>query len=102
MTDPHDDTYTLAAAMACRWLSAYHARDDQAGEILHALTADPRGLALAFGALGEMFVQTLVKLDAGGALEGGVQVYLDRLALNMGAVGDDVIERYRGDTGGEG
>lgn len=94
-----DDSYALAAALATRWLAAYHAQDDQATAMLHALTADPRGLALAFGALGEMFVSTLTKLERDGALEGSTQVWLDRLALNHGAAADEVVAKYReGDT----
>jgi hypothetical protein len=92
------DTYTLAAAMACKWLAAYHAQDDQAGDILRALAVNPRGLALAFAALGEAFLSTLTRLDADGALEGGVQVHLDRLALNCGALADDVVARYGEET----
>jgi hypothetical protein len=97
MTDPtaNDDSYTLAGAMACKWLAAYYAQDDQAGDILRALTVDPRGLALSFGALGELFVSTLSRLDADGVLEGGVQVWLDRAALSFGAAADDVVKRHR-------
>jgi hypothetical protein len=92
------DSYTVAAAMACRWLSAYFAQDDQAGDILRAMAADRRGLAMAFAALGEAFISTLQKLDADGAIEGGVQVHLDRLALNTGALADAVVTRYRGEA----
>jgi hypothetical protein len=102
MTDEQvtpDDSYTLGAAMATRWLAAYHAQDAQAGEMMRALTADPRGLAVAFGALGECFVSTLTKLDRDGALEGRVQVWLDRLALNFGAAADLVVTKYRGEGG---
>ena len=74
--DSTDEGYTLSAAMAARWLSAYHAREDRAGAMLQALMADPRGLTRAFGALGDLFLNTLDKLDADGGLEGGVQLWL--------------------------
>jgi hypothetical protein len=101
MTDPlpnpdtDNEQYLLAGSMAAQWLAAYHAQDDQRVGILQALTADQRGLALAFGALGEMFLGILAKLDADGAIEGGVQVWLDRQALNFGAAADAVVAKYR-------
>jgi hypothetical protein len=52
--------------------------------------------ALAFAALGDVFINTLTRLDRDGAIEGGVQLWLDRLALNAGAAADDVVSRYRG------
>ena len=99
---PHDDlrdSYAIAAAMAARWLSAYCAREPRAEAMLQALLAEPRALARAFGALGELFLNTLTKLDADGVIEGGVQVWLDRLALNTGAAADAVVARYRADEG---
>jgi hypothetical protein len=96
MPDPNvDETYTLAASMACRWLAAYHAQDDQAGQMLYALRADPRGLALAFGALSDVFINTLKRLDRDGHLEGGTQLWLDRLAMNAGARADEVVARHQ-------
>jgi hypothetical protein len=97
--DPNHDSHTIASAMACKWLAAYHADDPNAGELLQALKADPRGLALAFGALADLFVSTLNKLDQDGAIEGGVQLWLDRLAMNLGAAADSVVSRYRGEAG---
>lgn len=93
-----DDGYTVAAAMACRWLASYFAQDDVTGDILRVLAADPRSLAMAFAALGEAFISTLQRLDADGAIEGGVQLHLDRLALNTGALADAVIARHRGEA----
>src|ERR1700739_2210037 len=35
------DSYTLPAAMACRWLAAYYAQDAQATQFLHAFHRGP-------------------------------------------------------------
>jgi hypothetical protein len=101
MTAPDNDheRQALSAALATKWLAAHHAEDEDAGPIMRALLADPRGLALAFGALGELVISVLTKLDADGAIEGGVQVYLDRLALNCGAAADAVVARHIGEGG---
>lgn len=95
MSDTNHDDYTLAASFATRWLASYNAQDDdQARAIL--TTLDHRGLAMAFGALGEIFIQTLTKLESDGALQGGgVQQWLDRLAINTGAIADEVAAKYR-------
>jgi hypothetical protein len=97
----HDaDSFKLAAGMVCRWLASHYAGDDNAGAILAALRADPRTLAMALGALGEAFIQSLEKAQRDGNLEGSVQVWLDRLALNSGAEADAVVKRHRGDAAG--
>lgn len=96
--DPDQDNHTLASAFATRWLAAYYAQDDQARVILETL--DHRGLAMMLGALGEIFISTLTKLERDGSLQGGgVQQWLDRLALNVGAEADEVAAKYRGDNG---
>jgi|SRR5271163_313852 len=100
MTNPafdfNADDGVLAASFAARWLASYHAQDDQARVILQTL--DHRGLAMMTGALGEIFIQTLAKLERDGALQGGgVQQWLDRLALNTGAAADAVAAKYRND-----
>lgn len=92
-----DDSYTLAASMAARWLAAHHAQEPQAADMMNALLAEPRGFALVFGALADLFLNTLSKLDRDGALQDGAQVWLDRLALNAGAAADEVVARHRGD-----
>jgi hypothetical protein len=92
-SDPPADSYALAASMATRWLSAYCAQEDQADQMLAALTSEPRGLALAFGALGQIMLDLLEKLNKDGAIEGGVQLWLDRLALDTGAAADEVVTK---------
>jgi hypothetical protein len=102
MSDPSSaagETYVIASAMAMAWLAAFYAEDAQAGQMLDALRSDSRGFALAFAALGDQFVNVLTRLERDGALEGGVQVWLDRLALNAGAAADEVVSRYRGGNG---
>lgn len=97
---PDADSFALASSMAARWLAAYNAQDGPAVEqMLAVLRADPRGLLLAFTALGEMFIATLTKLDREGVLQGPVQVWLDRSALNHGARADEVVARHqKGDS----
>jgi hypothetical protein len=97
---PENDQYLLAGAIAARWLAAHHAEDASASEMFHRLQSDQRGFGLAFGSLAEMFLGVLEKLDRDGAIEGGVQLWLDRQALNFGAAADGVVERYRGAEGG--
>lgn len=97
MTDEQpDESYVLASAMACQWLAEYHAMGTRANGMLEALVSDPRGLMQAFAALGDVFINTLTRLERDGALEGGVQLWLDRLALNTGAAADEVVARHRG------
>lgn len=94
----NDDAYAIAASMAARWLSAYHAKDTQARDMLDVLASEPRGLALAFTAMGDMCLSLLTELDKAGVLEGGIQVWLDRAALGLGAASDEVIKRHRGEV----
>jgi hypothetical protein len=95
MSPNHDeDSYAIATAMASRWLAAYCAQAPDAGDMLEGLTADRRASALALGALAEMHVALLTKLDRDGAIEGGVQLFLDRQALNFGAAADAVVNKY--------
>ena len=89
------DRYAVAAAMASRWLAAYGAQEGAAG-LLAALTCDPRTFALTLGALAEVHLSALAKLDAAGAID-GVQPWLDRAALEFGAAADEVVARHRGD-----
>jgi len=96
---PHDDlreSYTVAAAMASRWLAAYGAQEEGAAGLLAALTCDPQTFALTLGALAEIHLSLLAKLDATGAID-GVQPWLDNLALEFGAAADEVVARHRGD-----
>ncbi len=98
MTDQSDAAGAIAASMACRWLAAHHAEEPAAAEMMATLRSEPRGFELVFGALADIFLSTLNKLDADGAIQGGVQVWLDRLALNTGAAADAVVTRYLGGT----
>jgi hypothetical protein len=87
--------------MAARWMASYHAGDGPEVErMLECLRADPRALLLAFNAVTEMFIATLTRLHREGWLEGSVQTWLDRSALNHGARADEVIARHQGDTPG--
>jgi len=98
---PHDDLrdrYTVAAAMASRWLAAYGAQEGAAAGLLAALTCDAATSALTLGALAEIHLSVLAKLDATGAID-GVQPHLDSLALEFGAAADEVVARYRADEG---
>jgi len=57
---------------------------------------DHRGLAMMTGAMAEIFVQSLAKLERDGALQGGgVQQWLDRMAINTGAAADAVAAKYQ-------
>jgi hypothetical protein len=102
MTDHDDhgaDSYTLAGALVARCLAHFAAQDAEGSlAAFQAMTADPRGFELCFGALSEAYLQLLGQLDDAGALEGGMQVWLDRAAMSFGAAADSVIGRYRGDT----
>jgi hypothetical protein len=94
---PDADSFALAASMAARWMAAYNADDaPEVERMLVVLGADPRGLLLSFTALTEMFIATMEKLHREGWLEGDVQPWLDRYALNHGARADEVIARYQG------
>jgi len=98
---PHDDLrdrYAVAAAMASRWLAAYGAQEKDAAGLLAALTCDPGTFALTLGALAEIHLTVLTKLDADGVID-GVQPWLDNLALTLGAAADEVVARYRADEG---
>jgi hypothetical protein len=102
VSDPNlDESYALAAALACQWLASYNAEDGQAAQMLGALRADPRGLELAFGALSDVFLNTLNRLDSDGALPGGTQLWIDRLAMNVGAAADEVIARHQKNNEGD-
>jgi hypothetical protein len=91
-----DESYTIAAATAARWVSAYAAQEDRAPAMLGALIADPRGLALAFAALGQILLDLLTRLEADGALGCSRQCWVDRLSMRLGAAADRVIARHRG------
>jgi len=90
------DRYAVAAAMASRWLAAYGAQEEAAAGLLAALTCDQRTFALTLGAMAEIHLSALAKLDAAGAID-GVQPWLDRAALEFGAAADEVVARHRGD-----
>jgi len=92
------DRYSVAAAMASRWLAAYGAQEEGAAGLLAALTCDPQTSALTLGALAEIHLSLLAKLDATGAID-GVQPWLDRQALEFGAAADEVVARHRADEG---
>jgi len=90
------DRYTVAAAMASRWLAAYGAQEEGAAGLLAALTCDTGTFALTLGALAEIHLGVLTKLDADGVID-GVQPWLDSVALTLGAAADEVVARHRGD-----
>jgi hypothetical protein len=93
-------SYVLAAAQATRFLAAFHARnDDEVQHYLTVLRADPRGFELTLGAMAELFLGALEKLDAQGALTCSVQSWVDQLALSCGAEADAIVAKYR--RGGE-
>jgi hypothetical protein len=89
------DRYAVAAAMASRWLAAYGAQEVAAAGLLAALTCDQRTSALTLGALAEIHLGALAKLDAAGVID-GVQPHLDSVALEFGAAADEVVARHRG------
>jgi hypothetical protein len=89
------EQHTLAAAMASKYIAAHHAEDPQAEHMLKTLLADQRGFALAFGAVVEMFIAALNKLEQAGAIGSSVQVWLDRHAMHLGAQADAIVDRYR-------
>jgi hypothetical protein len=49
--------------------------------------------------MAELYLATLQQLADLGALEGGVQVWVDRLALSTGAAADAVVAKHLGNEG---